>query len=49
MKSFIVFIGLIFLTACSGPSVVRVKNCNNLGNNIYECEELPKYEYDRNN
>jgi hypothetical protein len=49
MKFIIAFIGLSFLAACSSaPVIVRVKNCKDLGANIFDCEQIPKSDRQKN-
>jgi PBP1b-binding outer membrane lipoprotein LpoB len=50
MKSFIlVVLGILFIAGCaSKPVIVRVKNCQALGSDLYDCEQIPARDIDRN-
>jgi len=47
MKNVIIFIALLFVVACSSVTKIKAKNCVAIGNDLYECEELPNYNYNR--
>lgn len=50
MKKIVLFVLLALVSGCaSGPTHIIVKNCKDLGYNLYNCEELPKNTTERKN
>lgn len=42
MKKLLVVLSLSLLAACAGPTKILVKNCKDLGSNVFSCEEIPE-------
>ena len=49
MKYVAMLIALVSMVGCaSGPSLIMVKNCKELGSNsgLFQCEEIPQREFE---
>jgi hypothetical protein len=47
MKYLLIIMVLFFVGCSSGPNFIRVKNCNPLGSNLWDCEEIPEHNVER--